>query len=117
MTTGTSGIVVLRTDAVYARFIRVIAKSNTIRSGFNFFACSIPSTPSAASPHTSNPAFSKKIPIMSRTESPSSMTKTLLRKPCLVGGGHVLLFVLRHVDGGPTGRGLGQYREPSNAFL
>src|SRR5260221_1651307 len=35
--------------------------------------------PSAASPHTAKPACSKKIPMMFRTESPSSMTKILLR--------------------------------------
>src|SRR5580765_5631655 len=82
-----SGIVVLRTDAASAPFIRGIAKSNTIRSGFNFFACSIPSTPSVASPHTSKPACSKKSPMMFRTQSPSSTTKILLRKECLVGEG------------------------------
>ena len=54
-----------------------IAKSNTIRSGFSFFACSIASTPSAASPHTSNPSRSKKMRMMSRTESPSSITNIL----------------------------------------
>ena len=46
-------------DAASAPFIRGITKSNTIRSGFNSFACSIASTPSAAYPHTSKYACSK----------------------------------------------------------
>jgi len=70
-------MVVLRMVAASAPFNRGIARSNTIKSGFNFLACSMASIPSAASPHTSNPACSKKIRITSRTESPSSITNIL----------------------------------------
>src|SRR6266404_1885861 len=54
-----------------------MARSRTIRSGFSFFAISIACMPSPPSPQTSNPFRSRKIRIMSRTESPSSITNIL----------------------------------------
>jgi hypothetical protein len=50
---GTSGIVRFKTLAASAPFMRGIAKSKIIKSGFSSFAFSIASTPSVASPQIS----------------------------------------------------------------
>ena len=49
---GTLGIVLLITDVASIPLIPGITKSITMRSGFNYRAFVMASTPSAASPHT-----------------------------------------------------------------
>jgi hypothetical protein len=49
------GIKPFNTEAVSTPFMRGIAKSKRTKSGLSFVACSIASTPSTASPHTTIP--------------------------------------------------------------
>src|SRR5882672_1699304 len=92
---GTRGMIRLRTEAASIPFMRGVARSRIIRSGFRAFAFSMASMPSAASPQTWKPRFSRKVRMTSRTASPSSISKTL---PGVEAGMGVGLGRLRHGD-------------------